>query len=162
MTDGSNLGINAEQAMRAILGGEEPEGEPETREQIRARLADVPRVQDITETANGLVYHGQSLGMTYASCTDVATRAVLDFMEAFPDLADAPCNNEYAPDAWQGFTGNGDFPTPTRIGMWDLMKERGYNLAALGLTGFMWGFAYNTARWLRYEQPGANPALLDV
>lgn len=171
--DGSNLGVSAERALKTILGGEpEPEGEElATREQVRARLAAAPRLQDIhvrIEARQGvkvevLYWQGMELNLGYGEAADVAARAILDFIETYPEYEDAPGENQYAEDCWEGFDGSAEkMPKPIRLGLYDLMKAAGHDLGKLDLTGFMWGFAYNTARWLRYEQGEGNPAIIEM
>lgn len=178
--DGATYGITAGQALGGVLGGEDiPEEAHQTREQVRARLAAAPRLADIyvrtehvVEKDGDLTYEGdhdvlyaggKKLNIDYGGCADIAARAVLDFIETHPEHADAPCENEYAPGAWANVKGDGtDWPTPSRVGAYDLMKDAGYDLGKLGLTGFMWGFAYNLARWLRYEEGEGNPAIIEV
>lgn len=156
-TDGSSMGINAERALASILGGEpEPEAEERlTREEVRQQLGKLPSL------VPGRVYGGQSLG--YGETTQVVTKAILDFWGQYPEFEDAPAANEYAPDAWANFDGDAkNFPKPVRLGLYDLMKQHDYDLGSLGLTGFMWVFAFNQARWLRYEEGQENPAIIEV
>lgn len=179
--DGSTMGIGAERALETILGGKDQPEEDEklTREQVRERLGKVPRLQEIVkrveevEEDHGelhfkgprevLYWQGQRLVADYSGTTDIAARAVLDFLESHPEHEGAPGENEYAPGAFSNWDGNRETaPKPTRIGVYDLMKANGYALDILDLTGFMWGFAYNTARWLRYDGTEANPAIVEV
>lgn len=184
--DGATYGITAEQALGGVLGGADiPEEAKQTREQVRARLDVAPRLADIyvrTEhvvestpdsdlTYEGdsdvLYAHGKKLNIDYGGCADVVARAILDFIETHPQHAEAPGENEYAKDAWAGYNSGEDLerlgpPKALRRGMYDLMKEAGYDLGKLGITGFQWGFAYNLARWLRYEEGEGNPAIIEV
>lgn len=171
MTDGANMGIGAERALKTILGGaEQPaDDERQNREQVRARLRDVPRLHDIqqrVDVQNGervtvLYWRGKPLDFDYSGTTDIAARAVLDYLATHSEHIDAPYDNEYEPDAFANYDPNNS-PTPTRKGLYDLMKADGYDLGILDLTGFMWGFAYNTARWLLYEDARSNPALITI
>ena len=155
--DGSNIGIGAERALASILGGEpEPEAEERlTREELSRQLADVPTLNDIRV--------GKAKGLGYGETATVATRAILEFWSAHPEFKDCPVESEYEPDAWKDFDGDSqNFPKPVRAGLYDVMKQHDYDLGVLDLTGFMWGFAYNQARWLRYEEPESNPAIIEI
>lgn len=165
--DGSFEGVDAGRALKTILGGEDApdDDEIQTREQVRQRLAKLPRIQDIhvRDGEDGFYWQGKRLSLDYGGTADVAARAVLDFLEAHPEHSDAPCESEFAPDAWADFDGSAEkMPKPTKLGLYDLMRGTDYDLGKLGLTGFMWGFAYNTARRLRYEEGAPNPALMEI
>ena len=179
--DGSTLGISAERAIETILGGKEsPEKEEQaSREDVRRRLGNAPRLADLTmrieerEEDMGelhfkgpvevLYWHGKEFDLTYGLTADIAARAILDFIETYPEFADATGENEYAKDAdWKAVTGPENMPKPVRLGLYEHMKDNGYSLGLLGLTGFQWGFAYNTARWLRFEEPEGNPAIVEI
>lgn len=174
--DGTSMGINAERALETILGGKESpdEDEQQSRDQVRQRIGQAPRLAEIHRQVENrfdggeqvdvevLYYQGKELNLGYGECADVAARAVLDFIETHPEHESAPMDNEYDRDALRKVERVEDMPPPTRIGMYDVMKQNGYDLGLLGLTGFMWGFAYNTARWLRFEEGEGNPAILEV
>ena len=101
--------------------------------------------------------------LSYSQLADVAAQAVLDFLEAHPEHADTAAESEYAPDAWAGFDGSAEkMPKPTRQGLYEEMQGTDWDLSCLGLTGFMWGFAYNTAKRLRYEDGQQNPAIMEI
>ena len=54
-------------------------------------------------------------------------------------------------------------PVPVKErGLYDVMKDEGVDLATLGLTGFMWGWAVNAARYALNELPVPNPAILEI
>lgn len=172
--DGSNLGIDAERALETILGGKPAPAGDEIKDRAATlqRIAQAIRLQDLrmqVEERGGekveVIYHKlKEIDLGYGQSTDVTTRAILDFLAVNPEMVDAPMNDEYDPNFdWATYDGSNK-PAVVRKGLYELMKEDGYDLNILGLTGFMWGFAYNQARWLRYEwqKVGGNPAILEI
>ena len=168
--DGSTLGVDAERALETILGGKESptKDEQASREEVRQRLGKAARLQDIEmrieerdgEKAEVLYLKGKEMAFSYGGCADVAARAVLDFLEMHPEHAELPMDNEYD---WKDYNCEG-MPPLIQGGLYETMKQDGYDLGKIGLTGFMWGFAYNTARWLRYEwkKVEGNPAIMEI
>lgn len=178
MNDGTSMGIDAKRALSTILGGEPAptENEHQTREQVRERLGKAPRFQDLEvrreerEEDYGelhfkgevevLYYHGKPID--YGDAADCAARAINDFLEAYPEYVDAPADDEYPDIDWSKVNSVEEMPKAIRRGLYELMKENGYDLGILGLTGFQWGFAYNTARYVRFEEGQPNPAIIDA
>lgn len=46
--------------------------------------------------------------------------------------------------------------------LYDELKDRGVAIDALDLTGFMWGWAANAARYCVELPPAPNPAIMEI
>lgn len=155
MSDGAHQGVMAERALGTILGGEEPPADDEgmTKQQMRDAIAAV----DVT-----------AMPQTYDEACMLTARLVLDFITG--DLATRrliPAETVYDTEcaAYKHWMSTGESPEdPSAIvkerGLYDVMKDAGIDLSALGLTGFMWGWAVNAARYALNELPVPNPAIL--
>lgn len=175
--DGADMGVTAERALETVLGGKEQPSEEEKRtpEQMRALLMAAPplsdiemRIEDSTQPdwpgSIEVLYSkttGEELELGYSGSSEVAGRAVLEFLDAHPEHADTPIENVYADDA--------DWSSPSVLhdalekpGLYEVMKQHGIDLSVLGLTGFMWGWAYNAARCARSEPSQPNPAIVKI
>jgi hypothetical protein len=140
MGDGTNLGIDAERALKTILGGEPSPGEAEqqTPEQVRARV----------EAAKPTSYSG---------ATDCLTRAVLRLFAEREDTQVWPTDPGY--DTIDGkFQAVGPNLFDAAKGVATPDEAEAFD----GCTGFMWGFAVNQARWILGQHPGANPAIVEL
>lgn len=138
--DGAELGINAEDAMKAVLGGEEPTHVVTTKELV-ARIKATTGPSDYSGTA------------------DWTAHLILDWLEADPTRAQAPTENVYERDE------DGHLKATMVIiekGWYDRMKDDGIDLASLGLSGFMWGWAVNAARTCLELEPVPNPAIMTI
>lgn len=166
--DGANLGVRAGEALKVVLGGgpQPTTGGEAAPANVRSLLENAWPLDDLESRVEGEdeVWYSKRTGaqitFDYSKAAECAGRAVLDFMDAHPDLADSPLETEYPADIDWGTFGTSEFPGPLRKGMYDVMKEHGVNLSLLGLTGFMWGWAYNAARAARGEEPQPNPAII--
>jgi hypothetical protein len=132
--DGADLNMPAEGAMRAALGGPQPE-----------RLSDEEFEQHIRAAEPTDDYGGIA---TYAA------RLVLEFLEAHPEHSDTPIEAEGE------FRGR-EY-VKVRDGLYDVMKEAGVPLAELDLTGFQWGWAANAARNVLGLEHQPNPAIVEI
>ena len=139
--DGAQMGVDAESAMNAALGGPQPEKVStmaETAERIRA-----------TTTAN-----------SYSEAADYCAHLILDWLEADPSRAQGPTENVYEDDPE---TGRMAWPAVVlEHGWYDRMKDDGIPLDQLALTGFMWGWAVNAARAIVELPEVPNPAIVTL
>jgi hypothetical protein len=147
MSDGATVGVNAERALKTILGGEPEPGpeEMESVESMRARLLAMDTAREPTG---------------YGDCAEMAAAMVLRWLLEDPERAVGPVESEYD---WTDF--DGDMSKPPKviaIGWYGRMKADGVDLERLGLSGFMWGWAANAARRCVELPPVANPAILTV
>lgn len=164
-SDGAALGIDAERALRTILGGEPAPSEDEVqdRETVRARI-DAAFVRFREGAAPG----------GYGDCCDMLAGAVLNFFEARPEALEWPSENTYqwrAPggewvDHVRDLPQDSDFDFGSvesrAVGpdLYGSIKGVYPNVEDLGITGFQWGWATNCARWLLDAQPQPNPAIV--
>jgi hypothetical protein len=145
--DGAHLGVTAERAIETILGDREPptEGEGMTSQQMREWLMTLPKLDEIEtrfeKDEEGFgpfeLAYARGKQLDYSEGAGVAARAILEFWEANPDF-------------------------DTSIDPYETIKSQNEGLKKLGLTGFMWGWAYNAARYCRDEPPQPNPAILTI
>jgi hypothetical protein len=149
--DGADLNMPAEQAMRAVLGGDQPE-----------RLTDEDFERMIRTAAPGGGYDGTA---------NYAARLVLEFLETHPEHRGTPIEaegefqiNGRKAEPWELRDADGPRPEYVKIrdGLYDVMKEAGVPLADLDLTGFMWGWAANAARHVLGLRAQPNPAIVEV
>lgn len=143
--DGAHLGVGAKRALDTILGGE-PSPSPEEGMDpftMRRWLLDArwPLPDDTDDTD------------AYNECARYAAKLVLEWLLADPKRATSPMETEYDWDA-----------DPDRgakaVGWYDQMKADGIPIGELGLSGFMWGWAANAARYCVELPPARNPAIL--
>lgn len=139
--------IGAEDAMKQAIGGGVPdEKDILTREGLRATIMATEVVVD------------------YNSCANIAAKWIVEFLEEDPTRAEIPVENVYEQRGADGF-----MVQPIVIlahGLYDAMKDHGYTLDHLGLTGFMWSWAVNAARYVAelpvQLPPVPNPAIITV
>jgi len=150
MSDGAHQGITPERALGTILGGDRPPEKDEgmSRQEMREKL----RAVDLSGEPQ-----------SYDDACMQTARLIYDFITEDP-LArreiPAEAVYEYDLDAnGEKLWNTGRVATP---GLYDVMKEEGIDLAALGLTGFQWGWAVNAARYALGELPVPNPAIIEV
>jgi hypothetical protein len=156
MNDGAHQGVSAGRAIRTILGGE-----PEPTEVERmspAQMLDWLRSCPPFDRNNPEVDDD-----TYSECARYAAKLVLDWLLADPRRAQSPVETVYD---WNGDPEHGvGGMNPAHVierGWYDRMKADGIDLASLGLSGFMWGWACNAARYAVELPPAPNPALITV
>lgn len=146
MTDGAHLGVNAKRALDTILGGEpSPTAEErQTAEEMRAEI------MALTECPN-----------TYEGTASWTAKLILEWLLANPSRAQEPSEMEYDWDADPDRGADGMKPGFTKaLGWYEQMKRDGIDLADLGLSGFMWGWAVNAARRCLELPPVPNPAII--
>lgn len=139
-SDGSDLGIDADRALKTILGGEPaPEDdERQTPQQVEARVA-------------------AARPDSYGGATDCITRAVLRLFAQRPETRAWPTDPSYdhskTPSVMLG---------PDLFGATKEVADDAESKAIDGCTGFMWGFAVNQARWLFSLPTHGNPAIISL
>lgn len=148
MGDGAHIGVGAGRALDTILGGaEQPDDEErQTAEEMRAEI------MALTENPN-----------TYDGTAKWTAKFILDWLLANPGRAQEPTETVYDWNGDPDHGADGMKPEFTKaVGWYDLMKRDGVDLADLGLSGFMWGWAVNAARRCLELPAVANPAIIDV
>lgn len=147
-TDGAGDGLKAtEGAERAIAGKPAP-----------------PKTLTPAEMASYLAGDDNPWGTDedgYNESARLLGRFILENLRAHADLQDAPIMSKYDLDSWDG---NG--PAPVIVAGLDKRLEvldyAGYKQAVDGVTGFMWGWAVNAARYALDLPQQPNPALVTV
>ena len=138
-SDGAHLGINAEDSMKAVLGGEQP----------KKRMSPIEMREYLMSQEGPGGYDG-----TAAYCA----KLVLEAMLADPSLASIPADTKWDFNAPKV---DGKYVVITK-GLYETLKERGTPLDQLDLTGFMWGWAVNAARYCVELEPVPNPAIITI
>jgi hypothetical protein len=151
MTDGASQGIKPERALKTILGGEPApdDGEGMSRTQMRDAILAV----DPAKKAE-----------SYDEAAMQAARLIYDFVTEDPfERRKIPAETEYDWDGDPDHGAKGRKPEYVKaLGLYDVMKDHGIDLASLGLSGFQWGWAVNAARYALAELPVPNPAIIEV
>lgn len=159
MSDGSDMGITAGRALNTILGGDEQptEDEQASKEEAYARIMSRPNPLE-----GGNIWETFGPGMdAYSVATDCITKAFLLEEAAQPGILEkkifySPENTDIE-DLW------GKELSPDWA-VWKAVSNRypGFDDWIGGASGFMVGFAYNCARWLRDMETVQNPAIMTV
>lgn len=155
--DGAHLGVGAERALDTILGGKEQpaEKEKQTSEQVYARLK-AATIADCNSYDGGATYCG---------------KLVLDFYEAHPEALEWPAEQQYEvsdepPADGKGFQMGEKWHVPIGPDLYESVKthstKEDYEKCFSELTGFMWGWAVNAARYALSQRPVPNPALVEI
>lgn len=158
--DGAHIGVSPQRALATIIGGAEPPDSSEQMsvEQMREKLLGAPRIDQLA--ADELVDDDAS----YDRTCEVTAGEILRWALANPDRF-AACAMETEYD-WEGDPDHGaEGMKPEFVikpGLYTVLKDDGIPLADLGLSGFMWGWAYNAAARCLELPPQPNPAFLIV
>lgn len=147
--DGAHLGMTANQALGAVIGGEQPKpAKPDPREFEEY-------IMSAADEFRSPVPDGQD-GYSEAS-RRLAKKMVL-FARANPDALARPfeqrgefVGGEYVPVGPKGFADV----------FMDAMNEQDRDESG-GMTGFMWGWAYNATRRICELPPAPNPAIITI
>jgi hypothetical protein len=140
--DGAHLGYGPEAAMRGAIGGERPK-----------KLMTAMEMRELIEQARepATDYNGSGL---------LAAKYVLGYLERHPEDSEAPADSEREYDAAWKVIGT------KVVGLTDLIERKEPETAAaidaVGLSGFLWGWAVNAARRCLELPPVHNPAILTI
>lgn len=176
--DGADFGVTADRALETVLGGADQPTEEEMRTptQMREMLMSAFPLTDIEMRIEESdqkdwpgpveVLYSKSLGtrinLGYGEAASAAGRAVLEFFDTHPELADTPIENVY-PEDWDWADADNEEKRSRIVwGLYEVMKRNGVDLSPLGMSGFMWGWSYNAARYARSEPTAPNPAILEL
>lgn len=162
MADGAHQGVGAERALDTILGGK-----PDPQES-----------QEKTMTPDGMQDHLESASIEHCDSYDGTARycgkLVLNFLVAHPEYQGVSAEAAYIsrdepPNREAGETGfemYGKWRVKLGPDLFDLVKAESSTEdddRCLGeLTGFMWGWAVNAAKYALGAPPVPNPALLEI
>lgn len=144
-TDGAHDGMNAHDAMKAAIAGDQPEPEA---------LMTVQQMRDYLLSAT-------FDDMTYEGCARYAAKLILEWLMEDPPRANGPTENVYQHEA------NGQMTWPAVVlqeGWYELMcaGEEWASINQLGLSGFQWGWAVNAARRCVELPEVPNPAIMII
>ena len=102
----------------------------------------------------------------YGDAAMRCARFILTTLRAHSDIQQAPVEDEYD---FSAISASGEIPErgiPLTVKGWpSLLREadpQGYEAAVDGITGFMWGWSCNAARYVLGEPPAPNPALVTI
>ncbi len=154
--DGASLGIMPERALGTIFRGDDQPTEDEklSPEEFETKI----RVAPIESRS----YDGASLAMA---------RIIVDAVEKYPCLRGVPMESVYLRDKDEKMVWFEDRESPSvhiRAGMYDVLKDIFPDEACperkvmQGLSGFMWGWAYNAAAQVLKLEAQPNPAIMEI
>jgi hypothetical protein len=153
MSDGAHAGVDAERALGTILGGEPAPDETGEKTMSPVEMRAKLEAQEQPEGYDGTA--------TYAG------KLILHFLLDDPSRASIPNENVYDREAfrrdgkpWDKFS---DYIV--QAGLYEVMRDAGEpwaEVTRLDLTGFMWGWAVNAARYCVELPPVPNPAIITV
>ncbi len=147
-SDGAHLGLGAESAMKAIVGGEEAAERPMTAGEMKDWILAAQSEDEIE--------------WDYNEAARFTAKCILKWLLADPHRSQSPAENEYEKD--QGgklvFNARGGLNLITP-GWHERMKAEGIEVAT-GITGFQWGWAVNAARRCLELDPLPNPAIITI
>jgi len=150
MSDGAQQGIGAERALGTILGGQPAPSEDEgmSREALEARIMVAP-------------YPPES----YDDAALYTAKFILTALRAHPEIQTAPVEDAYDFSGIELGQRMPDVIPLTQKGWPALLKEidpAGYDAAVDEITGFMWGWATNAARYILDLPEVPNPAIITI
>jgi hypothetical protein len=156
MTDGANLGITAGRALGTILGGDEQPSDEEkaTPEQVRERVMAAP-----SPCEGEPIWDRHIDDEAYSLAADCIAKAFLLLEADDPGLLDRKVfwskENTDIESLW-------DKQRDASSAAWDATTAKwpGFDEWIGGASGFMVGFAYNTARYVTGAHPAGNPAIV--
>jgi hypothetical protein len=151
--DGADMGITAERALKTVLGGEESPTKEEgmTPAEMRDNLL--------------------SVGENPESYDDGARKAgkiILQYLILHPEDCELTAESEYIyPEgSFESMESMLRDRVLVRLGIDDAMKEKEpalrEQMSGMGLTGFMYGWAVNAAKYSLGLPPVPNPAIVTV
>lgn len=158
--DGAHLGVNAERALRTIVGDapEPTEDEHRNPDEMRAWLLAAPSVDEFEAYCEAKRERDEEYtGDDYGEAARVTARGILEAFLADPRLAAMPTESEYD---WTDYTGDG-MPKLLVAGLSEALRERDVRYVS-GITGFQWGWAVNAARYCVELPPAPNPAIVEL
>lgn len=150
MTDGAHQGIDAESAMKFIVGGED-HPEQMSDEEFEQMIRKAPLEGDLD----------------YSGGANAMARILLEALEKHPQLRDLPDGHEYlmTSDGQIFRTDEGWSPIALNVDLYDVIKRlhpEHQETIFDNLTGFMWGWAVNASRKILGLGPVPNPAIMTI
>jgi hypothetical protein len=159
--DGSNMGLTAGRAMRAVLGGAQPtDKDRQTVEELATRIRQAPLPLEgeppFEREGDGYSIAADSIAHAFLVLAD-EDPSVLEPAGVYTD-DDLKHADEHTREVLLGVSKD------PASGAWDAMSERwpGADDWLGGASGFMVGFAFNTARVVKGLAPGPNGAIIEI
>jgi hypothetical protein len=149
MSDGSQQGIEAERALKTILGGDPAPKEDEE----RSPAWWLKRLKEKNDDVNG-----------YEAHAEVMAKYILEAYEKEPRLKEYPNMRVYQKDK----NGNTNYDVVVVQDLSDELrkfypdKTHPFRRALSEATGFSWGWAFNIARYALGLPPQPNPAIVHI
>ena len=152
--DGADLGISAESALKVVLGGESQ------KEQLTRTPAELRTViEAASDRPNG-----------YGDGANSAAKIILGFLERHTECQRMPADSKHEwpkkPDGSIDFDAT---PMIVEEGIYEAIKRlepetysQHYEYIFGELTGFMWGWAVNAAKYCLNLPPVPNPAIVGI
>jgi len=154
MSDGASQGVMPERALGTILGDEEQPTEEEqlSSKEFEAKVRSASL--DVTDS-----YDGAALGIA---------RVIVEAIEKYPSLRSVPMEADFLRDATGEVVWDGDNLICYCMGLYDILKKIHPDKSSPerqvmdGMTGFMWGWAYNAAARILGLASQPNPAIMEI
>lgn len=155
--DGASQGVLPERALGTILGGKDQPSDEESLslQELREKIRTASLEPDS--------YDGASLAIA---------RVIVEAIEKYPCLRDVPMEGVYLTDTGGKmvmYETGGDVPCIViRQGLYDILKQIHHDeqcperAVMDGMTGFMWGWAYNAAARVLMMDQQPNPAIMEI
>lgn len=160
MSDGANMGITAGRALDTIIGGEGQPTEEEkmTAEQVKERILAAPSPLEGKPIWEREDVDGDQ---KYSLAADCIAKA---FILAEAEKPGILTTELYYPDPYEPFPSLSGKKKDSMDAVWEYISEKweGFDDWIGGASGFMVGFAYNTALYINDMPTGGNPALLTI
>jgi hypothetical protein len=156
MSDGANQGVMPERALGTILGGKD---QPTDEEKLSR--------QELLEKIRGASLAPDS----YDDASLAIARVIVEAIEKYPCLRSVPMEAEYLRDANEKMVWFEDRESPAihiRPGMYEILEKlhpdesSPERVVMNGMTGFMWGWAYNAAAHVLFMDQQRNPAIVEI
>jgi hypothetical protein len=162
MSDGAHLGVDANRALKTILGPEPSpaEDEQQTPEQVRARIESAPLPGDGLPIWDRVEAGQLDKDIAYGVAADSIAHMFLVLAEEQPGLLN---EQRFYPDDCDAEVLRGK-PMSAETAIWEALKERwpdGDDWIG-GASGFMVGFAFNAVRYVLGEGPVRNSAIVEI
>lgn len=163
--DGADLGVSAEVALSAVMGGEQPKPEDKRDPvQMEAYLRGAP------DTIGG---YGEG-GSGYEDSARLLGKYVLEFMLLHPESSQLPSETEFDRDhpAFQEWMNTGHWTEGVKEAVkmeslgdfWERVEPESYREAMdkVQPSGFQFGWALNAARYCCELPSVPNPAIMTI
>ncbi len=154
MGDGSHLGVDADRALKTILGGEPAPSPDEMATPIEVRSRVCRAYLDRIKPEGGVP---STEWPGYGDAADIAAGAVYIFMLCNPEAMEWPTDRKYEGEGYDRHPVGPDLYGEVKA----FCPEAALNVIE-NLSGFQWGWAVNTARYCFGLDERGNPAIISI